>query len=121
MRQIKSVYWVGIALFILMVFIGESISLAAPPALLDAARKGDLKQVEKLLDAGADVNQLDNTGFTALHWAAMTNRQEVAKLLIRHKADINAREFQYELTPLDVAKSRKSSGMVDFLIKNGAK
>ncbi len=121
MRKIKSVHWAGFGFLVLIFFIGESISLAAPPDLLDAARKGDLKRVQKLLEAGADVNQRDNTGFTALHWAAMTNKLEVAKLLLRKKADINAREYQYQLTPLDVAKSRQFKDMVDFLIKNGAK
>lgn len=122
MRRIKTVkkrVWLGF--LILMIFIGESTSLAAPPDLLDAARKGDLKRIQKLLDSGADVNQRDTTGFTALHWAAMTNKQEVAKFLIQKKADINAREFQYKLSPLDVARSRGFKDMVGLLIKNGAK
>jgi len=106
MRVIKKVDGVWVGFLILMIFIGESTSLAAPPDLLDTSRKGDLKRVQKLLDSGADINQRDNTGFTALHWAAMTNKQEVAKLMIQKKADNNAREFQYQLSPLDVAQSR---------------
>jgi hypothetical protein len=117
-KRVKGV-WFGF--LVLMVFIGESTTLAAPPDLLDAARKGDLKRVQKLLDSGVDVNQRDKTGFTALHWAAMTNKQEVAKFLIQKKADINAREFQYKLSPLDVAKSRRFKDMAELLIKNGAK
>ena len=104
-----------------MIFIGASTLWAAPPDLLDAARKGDLERVQKLLDSGADVNQRDTTGFTALHWTAMTNKQEVAKLLIRKGADINAREFEYKLSPLGVAQSRGFRDMAEFLIKNGAK
>ena len=121
MRRIKTGKGVWLGFLILIIFIGESTTLAAPPDLLDAARKGNLKRVQKLLDSGADVNQRDKTGFTALHWAAMTNKQEVAKLLIEKKADINAREFEYKLSPLDVAKSRRFTDMADLLIKNGAK
>lgn len=121
MRAIKTVSGVWLGFLVLMIFIGETTSLAAPPDLLDAARKGDLKRIQKLLDSGADINQRDNTGFTALHWAAMTNKQDVVKLLIQKKADINAREFQYQLSPLDVARSRGFKDMVELLIKNGAK
>ena len=69
MRRIKTVKRVWLGFLILMIFIGGSTSLAAPPDLLDAARKGDLKRIQKLLDSGADVNQRDTTGFTDLHWA----------------------------------------------------
>jgi ankyrin repeat protein len=121
LRKMKKINLVWFGLLILMIFAGESASLAAPPALLDAARKGDLKQIQKLLDSGVDVNQRDKTGFTALHWAAMANRKEVAELLIQKKADINAREFQFKLSPLGVAQSRGFKDMAELLIKNGAK
>ena len=111
--------WLG--LLVLMVVAGESASLAAPPELLDATRKGDLKRVQQLLDSGTDVNLQDKTGFTALHWAAMTNNKEVAKFLIQKKADINAREFQYKLSPLGIAQTRGFKDMAELLIKNGAK
>ena len=104
-----------------MTFAGESTVLAAPPGLLDAARKGDLKKVQQLVDSGADINQLDKTGFTALHWAAMANKKEVAEFLIQKGADINIRESKYQLSPLDIAQSRGFKDMVDFLLKNGAK
>ena len=121
MRKIKKITLAGLALLILMTFAGESTVLAAPPGLLDAARKGDLKKVQQLVDSGADINQLDKTGFTALHWAAMANKKEVAEFLIQKGADINIRESKYQLSPLDIAQSRGFKDMVDFLLKNGAK
>ena len=121
MRKIKKINLVWLGLLILMIFAGESVSLAAPPALLDAARKGDLKQIQKLLDSGKDINQRDKTGFTALHWAAMTNKIEVAKFLIKKGADVNIRDSKMNMSPLDVAQAKGFKDMAELLLKSGAK
>ncbi len=121
LRKFKKNNLVWLGLLILMLIAGESASLAAPPDLLDAARKGDLKRVQKTLGSGTDINQPDKTGFTALHWTAMTNKKEVAEFLIQKGADINLREVQYKLSPLDVAQTRGFKDMAELLLKNGAK
>jgi len=121
MRKIIKMNLAWLGLLILIMIAGESVALAAPPDLLDAARKGDLERVQQLLDSGADINQRDKTGFTALHWAAMANRKKVAVLLIQKGADINVREFKFNLTPLGVAQSRDFRDMEVLLLRNGAK
>jgi ankyrin repeat protein len=121
LRKIKKINLVWLGFLILMILAGESTSLAAPPDLLDAARKGDMKKVQKLLASGADINQRDKTGFTALHWAAMTNKIEVAQFLIKKGTDINIRDFKMNMSPLDVARAKGFNDMVELLLKNGAK
>jgi uncharacterized protein len=71
-------------------------------ALVEAARVGDLKRVEALLNAGADVNSRDAEGITVLMHAvrgqqpnirdpAPTDHPELVELLIKRGADFNAK------------------------------
>lgn len=56
-----------------------------------AARLGDLRTVELLLNAGVHVNQLGDMGNTALHYAKKKNKEDVYKLLLAHGASRNIR------------------------------
>ena len=60
------------------------------PAVIEAVRAGDLEAASNLLAAGADVNEPQNDGATALQWAAHHNDLDAAKLLIDAGADVNA-------------------------------
>ena len=49
--------------------------------LLEAACVGDVEAVEKLLEAGSDVNSRHPVnGWTALHWAAKRNHLKVVEV-----------------------------------------
>lgn len=63
-------------------------------ALVDAAGRGDLGQVRKLLDAGVPLEQRDARGRTPLLAATAGNHLEVARLLIGRGADVNAQDDQ---------------------------
>src|SRR5258705_3051744 len=54
-----------------------------------AANSGDLRTVELLLKAGADVNQTGDMGNTALHYARMNHLDDVARVLLAHGALAN--------------------------------
>ena len=56
-----------------------------------AARGGDIETVAALLAHGADVNEYDSLGGTALHDAAWSGEAKIVELLIEHHADLNAR------------------------------
>ena len=60
--------------------------------------------VIKLLDSGEDVNQRDEKGLTALHWAAALISTKTAALLIERGADVNARDNKGR-TPLQWART----------------
>jgi ankyrin repeat protein len=51
-----------------------------------AARSGDLKTVNSLLDGGVDPNLLGEMGCTPLHYARMEEKADVAKLLLSRGA-----------------------------------
>ncbi len=60
-------------------------------ALISAATRGDLEMVNALLQGGADVNQKDEKGFTALLRALQNDREEIANILVaRPELDVNA-------------------------------
>jgi ankyrin repeat protein len=50
--------------------------------------------VRILLDAGADVNAVNEADFTALHGAAFRGLNEVIQILVERGANINARDFR---------------------------
>lgn len=64
--------------------------------------------VKLLLEAGADVNAVNEADFTALHGATFRGLNEVIVYLVEHGADINARDFRGR-TPYRMAEGAKQS------------
>jgi ankyrin repeat protein len=58
-------------------------------ALVYAARVGSIDTVRTLLDAGADVNQVTNYGWSALLAATQNRNYQLARFLIDNGADVN--------------------------------
>lgn len=52
----------------------------------EAARKGDLATVKKLVEQGADINEMDKDGNTPLYVAAAKGHMEIVRYLTEHKA-----------------------------------
>ena len=65
--------------------------------LLDAVREGSTAKVRDLIQKGADVKAGDESGNTPLHYAT---QREVAELLISAGAPVNAKNNDFEMTPL---------------------
>ena len=63
-----------------------SVPIVGTRALIVAAAHGHTDTVQALLDAGADVNAEDFTGWTALHAAAFNGDPEIVQLLLEHGA-----------------------------------
>ena len=61
-------------------------------ALIEAAGRGDLGTVERLIREGASVKERDAQGRTALLAATHANRIEAARALIAAGADVNAKD-----------------------------
>ena len=64
--------------------------------------------VTVLLDAGADINAVNEADFTALHGAAYRGLNEVIKILVDRGANINARDYRGR-TPYRIAEGSKQS------------
>lgn len=90
------------------------------PILIDAVRSGNLEIVRMLVDAGADVNQVDNILETPLHSAVTSDENiELVRFLVREGSDISAKRL-FDETPLDVAREEGATAIADELSKLGA-
>ena len=94
---------------------------AANELLLDAARTGDLAQVEAALAKGADVNAVSKYDATPLIFAAGNGHFEVVKLLIARRANVNAEDRFYRFTAGVAALANGHSEIALFLVQNGWK
>jgi ankyrin repeat protein len=89
-------------------------------AMSEAAVVGNVKVLNKLLTSGADAESANSDGQTALMVIARTSNIEAAKLLIGHRAKVNAREQWRGQTPLMWAAAEGQPEMVRLLVKHGA-
>ena len=64
--------------------------------------------VRVLLEAGAEINAVNEADFTALHGAAFRGLNEVVEYLVEQGADIDARDFRGR-TPFRLAEGSKQS------------
>lgn len=68
-------------------------------ALLQAAKNKSMKDIEKCLSTGADINVADHQGNRPLHYAAKRGFADVIRVLLKHRADPDAENLAQE-TPL---------------------
>lgn len=93
--------------------------------LHEAARVGDADEVRRLLDEGADPNQIPTkeqgpNGLTPLHSAAISNRYKIAKMLLEKGAKVSIQENYGGFTALQYAAGFASTSFVELLLKYGA-
>jgi ankyrin repeat protein len=69
---------------------------------------GAQEAVQILVEAGADVNAVNEADFTALHGAAYRGLNGIAEYLVAHGANINARDYRGR-TPYRLAEGSKQS------------
>jgi ankyrin repeat protein len=69
-----------------------------------AGRADPLDAIKLFVDAGADVNAVNDLGNTALHYAAQTGASRIVEFLASKGAKLDVQNFQGK-TPLDLAKS----------------
>ena len=86
----------------------------------DAAMQGDAATVRALLAQGADVNEAQGDGMTALHWAARNRDADLARTLLEAGADVGAGTRIGHYTPLHLASEAGSGEVVDVLLGAGA-
>nr|XP_045582779.1 ankyrin repeat and sterile alpha motif domain-containing protein 1B-like isoform X3 [Procambarus clarkii] len=99
--------------------------------LLEAARNGNFQVVEKILSSkakrsgplaslrrGPGANVQDNSGYTALHHAALNGHKDVVSLLLAHEASCNVQDGKGS-TPLHLAAWAGHSEVVKALLHQG--
>jgi outer membrane protein assembly factor BamB len=87
---------------------------------LAAAKCGDAAAVEALLAKGAEVNAKSSYGGTALAYASDKGHVEVVKTLLRHRANVNAKDSFYSATPLTWALSKENVEIIKALLEADA-
>lgn len=75
--------------------------------------------LEPLIEAGADMNFIDNSGMTALHMSAFSGCLSSTSFLIEKGMDVNAQPKYF--TPLHLAAFGNSPETAKVLLNNGAK
>ena len=103
------------------------LALAASPAggqpagrdLTDAARRQDWTAVATLLRAGADVDQRQGDGASALHWAVYWDAPGAVRLLLAAGAAVDAAN-DLGVTPLWLAAGNGNAAVVEALLARGA-
>jgi ankyrin repeat protein len=109
----------------LFLVVGIASNGAVAPAqaerslLIEAAKNANRSALRELLDRGANVNQAEADGTTALHWASYHDDRESANLLIRAGAIVNAAN-DLGATPLWMASLNGSAVLVRRLLQAGA-
>jgi uncharacterized protein len=86
----------------------------------EAAERADAQILDMLLKAGADVESPNSMGQTALMTVARTDRLDAAKLLLAHRANVNATEQWRGQTALMWAAAQGQPEMVKLLLVHGA-
>ncbi|MCL2076539.1 MAG: ankyrin repeat domain-containing protein [Betaproteobacteria bacterium] len=112
------------AIFSAVVF---AVSLVSAPLthassyddMLKSVKLGDIATVRNLLGRGMDVNTSDREGNTLLMLAARENRTELARLFIRERAKLNARNMHGD-SALKIAAYNGSLDIVRELVQAGA-
>ena len=90
-----------------------------PSNLIEAADKGNLRVVKKMIRKGADVNGRGKNKTTALHHAAQNGHADVVKVLLQNGAKVNAVTTDGR-TALHIACRYRAGDVANVLNQNGA-
>ncbi len=100
--------------------VDQLIARGAKTTLHVASWRGDLKEVRRLVQNGADVNMRGGSfRRTPLMYAVASERVEVVKLLLDNGADANARDYNCG-TALEIAKEGNYKEIERLLRARGA-
>ena len=106
-------------LALLVLCFAAPLAGADPASLIDAVQRGDRVAVSALLDRGADVDDAEGDGMTALHWAARLDDLAMIELLLEAGASPRA-ATRFGVTALELAGNNGSAAAVARLLRGGA-
>lgn len=84
-----------------------------------AARKGEVREIRRLLECGAVINGRDQHGWTALHRACFKGRVEAVRILLEKGIDVDGRDHE-GYTALHCAVESGNGDVTEVLVKKGA-
>ncbi|VDL60735.1 unnamed protein product [Hymenolepis diminuta] len=86
---------------------------------LEAASRGDLAEVKKLINSGINPDVANEDGLTALHQCCIDNNLDMCTLLLENNANVNAKDHE-QWTPLHAAATCGNKELCGILINWGA-
>jgi ankyrin repeat protein len=90
-------------------------------SLFEAAAAGQVAAVRRRLEAGSELEDHSDDGYTALHFAAYFGRLEVARMLLERGADPNSvAQNASRVTPLHSAAAGRHRDLVGLLLALGS-
>ena len=95
-------------------------ALAFDSPVANAAQRGDLDEVRRLLREGADVNAPQGDGMTALHWAAERGDESLCEVLLYAGSRVDAGTRIGHYTPLHLAARAANAAVVGMLLQAGS-
>jgi len=95
-------------------------SPASDSPLADAVMRGDSAGLRVLLKQGADVNEVQGDGMTALHWAASRGNLAATRMLVSAGARLDPVTRNGNYTPLHLAAQNGRAEAVKALLAAGA-
>jgi hypothetical protein len=108
-------------LILIIVLMGMALFAAdLSEELQIAARRGQLAEVKKLLEAGAPLEGKNQYGATPLYMAVFNGHTEVSLLLLEKGANPNVTDTFYKSSILDAALQKDRPEIARALIANGA-
>ena len=103
-----------------VVLAAASTARIASSPIADAAQRGDVATVKKLIGQGVSVNVAQGDGMTALHWAADRGDSALTAVLLRAKANVRATTRIGAYTPLHIAARTGNPAVVRALLAAGS-
>jgi ankyrin repeat protein len=92
----------------------------ATAEFFEAVTQGQTDQVESLLNSNPALVNSEHEQATPLHIAAIENQREVVDLLLARGANLNARDHEFNMTPIGWANEKGHTEMVKYLYARGA-
>jgi ankyrin repeat protein len=125
----RSMKWVLCILMFLTSFTGFSYSVnknakqkELDKQLLEAATSGTVEEVQRLIEAGADINALDSYKKSPIFLATGSNDKAVVEFLANHGSDLELQtEYHHCRKPLCLAIHKRDLEKVKILVAAGAK
>ncbi len=101
---------------VILLLAFAALSRGAEPAIVEAARSGNVPQVQKLIAEGADVNARGSNAQTALHEGASACRPDVVRVLLKGGAHSGYRDAARR-TPGMIASNCRDHAALNELLR----